>query len=113
MRFNEAPEPVPADMLAPGFENKVMHSEFSIGKLTLMGSDGCNGYDTSTTTAGFRLALSLKTKEQVETVFTALADGGKIDMPLSPTFWSTLYGQVTDRFNIPWMVMVCAEPKKT
>ena len=103
MRFSEAPEPPPADMLAPGFEHKIMHSEFQIGKLALMGSDGC---DASTKPQGFRLALSLSTKDAVEHVFAALADGGQIDMPLSPTFWSPLFGQVTDRFNIPWMVMV-------
>lgn len=40
------------------------------------------------------------------TVFNALAQDGKIDMPLTKTFWSPLYGMLTDKFGIGWMVMV-------
>lgn len=25
-------------------------------------------------------------------------------MPMSPTFWSPMFGTLTDRFGIPWMV---------
>lgn len=104
MRFNEHP-PTEEDCppLPPGFENKVMHAEFSIGKLDLMASDGC---DEVTQMQGFRLALGLENEDAVNTVFNALAEGGTIDMPLAPTFWSKLFGQVTDRFGMAWMVMV-------
>jgi PhnB protein len=103
MRFSESPDPVPEGMLQPGFEDKIMHAEFRVGNLVVMASDGCNDQSTF---SGFRLALSVPTEAEADRVFAALADGGKIDMALGPTFWSPRYGQVTDKFNVGWMVMV-------
>ena len=42
-------------------------------------------------------------------VFTALSDGGKIQMPLEKTFWSPLFGMVADRFGVGWMITLPAE----
>ncbi len=105
MRFNESPTALPAGILQPGFENKIMHSAFTVGSLTILASDGC---DDKTTFSGFRLALSVSTVEEAERLFDALAVGGKVDMPLEQTFWAVTYGQVTDKFNVGWMVMVPA-----
>lgn len=105
MRFNESPEPVPPGMLAEGFEKKVMHSEFKVGEMTLMASDGCGEGGKF---EGFRLALIVPTEADADQAFNGLADGGKVDMPLTKTFWSPRYGQVTDRFGLGWMVMVPA-----
>ncbi len=103
MRFNEGPEPTPPGMLAPGFENKVMHCSFQVGSMTVMASDGC---DDKSRFEGFRLALSVPTEAAADRAFNALAEGGKIDMPLVKTFWSPRYGMVTDKFGIGWMVQV-------
>src|SRR6187431_1008926 len=103
MRFNESPDPVPADMLQEGFENKIMHANFSLGDVNLFASDGC---DDTTRFSGFRLSLTLNHVDDAHRVFDALAIGGKVDMPLAKTFWSPLYGQVTDQFGIGWMVML-------
>jgi PhnB protein len=109
MRFSESPMPVPADKIPPGFQNKVMHSSFSIGETTLMASDGC---EVNTPFKGFSLALYVATEAEADRVFNALADGGKVNMPLGKTFWSPRYGMLTDRFGIDWMVMVSAPPPK-
>ena len=103
MRFNESPDPVPEGMLQAGFESKVMHASFTIGKMTIMASDGC---DEKSSFAGFRLALSVSSEADAHRVFSELAKGGRIDMPLASTFWSPCYGMVTDKFNVGWMVMV-------
>ncbi len=106
MRFNESPEPVPADMLQAGFENKVMHAQFSLGDCQVYASDGC---DDKSCFNGFSLSLTLDTAEEAQRMFNALAQGGKVVMPLSPTFWSPLYGQVTDKFGMAWMLMLPGE----
>lgn len=98
--FKDSPEP-PA-----GFEDKVMHASFRIGQSTLLGSDGCSettGYE------GFSLSLHVATLEEAQQAFTALADGGSVEMPLTKTFWSPGYGMLTDRFGIGWMVNVLPE----
>ncbi len=74
--------------------------------MTVMASDGC---DDKSRFDGFRLALSVSNESAADAAFNALADGGKIDMPLTKTFWSPRYGMVTDKFGVAWMVMVPAE----
>lgn len=104
IRFNESPEPMPEGVLQPGFENKVMHAEFTLGNARIMASDGCNDAEKF---SGFRLSLTVPDESEAQRIFTALAsNGGKVDMPLTKTFWSPLYGQVTDQFGIGWMVML-------
>lgn len=103
MRFQESPDPVPEGRLQPGFENKIMHASFRVGDMTIMASDGC---DDKTSFSGFRLVLSVGSEDDANRIFNALAEGGQVDMPLTPTFWSPCYGMVTDKFNVGWMVMV-------
>lgn len=101
MHFNESPDPVPDGMLKPGFEKKVMHASFQVGETTVMASDGCGEEQHF---AGFSLSITLPTVADVDRVFAALADGGKVTMPLNKTFWSPRFGMLTDRFGIGWMV---------
>ena len=97
MRFKESPEPPPPGMLAPGWENKVMHSSFRIGETVVMASDGC-GTDLQECRgfSGFSLSLSLKTA------------GGQVRMPLTKTFWSLRFGMLQDKFGVGWMINVVA-----
>ncbi|WP_448249519.1 YciI family protein [Thalassotalea agariperforans] len=103
MRFSESPEPLPDDLSGAEYKNKIMHGEFSIGKTKFLASDGCGD---GTQMSGFSLALTLETAEEANAIFAALAKEGKVNMPLAETFWSPLYGQVTDKFGVDWMVML-------
>jgi PhnB protein len=51
---------------------------------------------------GVMLTLSYATQDEATRVFNALAEGGKITMPLAPTFWAKTFGMVTDRFGVGW-----------
>lgn len=44
--------------------------------------------------------------EEARSVFNKLSEGGKVGMELQETFWSPLYGSVTDRFGIEWQISV-------
>ncbi len=103
MRFDESPAPVPEGMLQAGFEKKIMHASLRIGSSMLMASDGC---DDKSKFDGFRMVLTASDEAEAHRYFESLAKGGKIDMPLTATFWSPCYGMVTDRFQVGWMVMV-------
>lgn len=48
------------------------------------------------------LAYVENEEEKLRTAFNRLSDGGTIVMELQETFWSKLYGQVTDKFGIQW-----------
>jgi len=107
MRFDESPSQLPAGMLAPGFEKKVMHASIRVGEQVLMASDGCG---PGAKFEGFSLALSVPTPAEATRAFQALSAGGKVTMPLAKTFWSPLYGMLTDRFGVQWMVMAAMQP---
>ena len=106
MRFKESPDPVPEGMIPPGFDDKIMHCDFTIGQTMVMASDGCGDVQPF---RAFRLALTVPTESDADRVFDALADGGSIDMPLGKTFWSPRFGMLTDKFGVGWMVMVPGE----
>ena len=40
-----------------------------------------------------------------ERIFTSLADGGQVLMPMEQTFFASRFGQVRDRFGINWMIL--------
>ncbi|KAF1706362.1 VOC family protein [Pseudoxanthomonas sacheonensis] len=43
---------------------------------------------------------------EAKRLFDALAEGGEIQQPLMPTFFSSSFGMLTDRFGVSWMVVV-------
>jgi|SRR5581483_3424797 len=106
MRFKESPQPMPPGSIPPGFENKVMHATLRIGGSRVMASDG-NG--TASKFEGFSLAFTVPSEAEADRAFAALAQGGKIGMPLARTFWSPRFGMVTDRFGVGWMVSVAPQ----
>jgi PhnB protein len=108
MRFKEAPDQPPPGTLAPGFEEKVMHSSFRVGDSVVMASDGCGD---SPAMAGFSLSLSVPDEASARKAFDALAEGGTVTMPLEKTFWSPCFGMLEDRFGVGWMVGVFQECK--
>lgn len=106
MRLGESPEPPPPGMVPPGSEQKVMHADLLIGDTQVMISDGrCSGRPNF---AGVNLNLALPDAAAAERAFAALADGGQVTMPIGPTFFAPCFGMVTDRFGLPWMIMVDA-----
>jgi PhnB protein len=104
LRFKDSPEPHQPGMLPPGAENKVMHGRLRIGATTILVSDGrCTGQPNF---QGFGLSITVADGAEAERVFNALADGGKVQMPMTKTFFSSHFGMVADRLGVSWMVYV-------
>jgi PhnB protein len=105
IRYKDNPEP---KYNPPNSDEKVMHSLFRIGDTKVMASDGnCAG---KASFQGFALTINAASPAEAEQRFNALAEGGKVQMPLSETFFAQSFGMVADRFGVSWMVM--AGPKK-
>lgn len=101
MRFKEGPDNA---MCAPGSGEKVMHATFRIGESEVMASDGrCQGKPNF---EGFALSISVPTEAEADRLFAGLAEGGKVQMPLTKTFYSPRFGMVDDRFGVSWMIIV-------
>ena len=107
MRFKDSPEPPQPGMIPPDSENKVMHASLRMGDAVVMASDGrCEGAPSF---EGFSLSVTVADEAEADRVFAALAEGGKIQMPLSKTFWSSRFGMLSDRFGVGWMVSVAVQ----
>jgi PhnB protein len=108
MRFKEAPPQEGASQegcsMPPGSENKIMHMTFRVGSTVILASDGrCTG---KTNFDGFALSLTVPNDSEAKRLFTALSNGGQVEMPLTKTFFSSSFGMVQDRFGVSWMVYV-------
>ena len=103
MRYRESPEASPPGMIPPGSEDKVMHSSLKIGDSVVMASDGgCSGKPNF---GGIALSLAVKDAAAAARAFDALAEGGKVNMPLAKTFFASQFGMLADRFGVSWMVI--------
>jgi len=101
VRFKDAPD---KSMCAPGSEEKVMHGRLQIGDMAMLVSDGRN--EGKTNFEGFSLSLTAPTEADADRYFAALAEGGKVEMPLAKTFFSPRFGMLEDKFGVGWMVFV-------
>jgi PhnB protein len=101
MRYRESPEPA---TVPPGSGDKIMHLSVRIGETTLLASDGhCSG---NLNFAGFSLTLTTPDESEAQRLFAGLCDGGEVRVPLAKTFFSSLFGMVTDRFGLLWIIYV-------
>jgi PhnB protein len=109
MRYKDSPE-APPPGCGPTDSNKVMHAQFKIGETIIMASDGRATGNPKF--EGFALSLSVKTEADADKAFNALANGGKVEMPLAKTFFSAKFGMVEDKFGVFWMVLVTPNSQK-
>ena len=94
---------VPSEMAA-----KVMHAAFEVAGQTVMASDLMPPHPQAAM-SGFALSINVDTVPEADRVFAALADGGKVTMPIEETFWARRFGMLIDKFGTPWMVN-CEKP---
>lgn len=101
MRYKESPAP---EMNPPDAGDKVMHASFRIGETMVLASDGrCEGKPSF---QGFSLSLTVSSDAEAERLFSALGEGGQVQMPMTNTFFASRFGMVADRFGVSWMVYV-------
>ncbi len=96
-------EGTPAENHVPAeWRKKILHASLRIGEQWLMGGDAPPGQFEPP--RGFAVGLHIGEVKEAERVFYALAEKGRVTMPLQETFWAIRFGMLTDRFGIPWLV---------
>jgi len=51
------------------------------------------------------LSFSVDSWEEAERIYSVLADGGHILMPLQETFYAFRFSMLKDKFGTSWMIM--------
>ena len=83
----------------------VIHAELKTKEFTFMASSGHADHSVN---FGDNIHMSLagENEEELTTYFNKLSEGGEVNLPLAKQFWGDIYGQVTDKYGIHWMVNI-------
>lgn len=93
----------------PGSKPKdVMHAALVFGDGILMGSD--DPTSDGSPKVGVSVVYTSSDVDVSRRIFEGLAEGGEIEMPFAPTFYSPGFGGCVDRFGVSWLVDTEAEP---
>jgi PhnB protein len=103
-RYGDAP----GVEVPPEAKDRVMHAELQVGGGVIMVSDGSPG-DKAPPGRNVHVALHFDDGADMAARFDALAEGGKVAVPLQDTFFGT-FGMLTDPFGVSWMFN---SPKKS
>jgi PhnB protein len=99
MTFDSAPG---GEKGPPDWGKKIMHVLLEVDGERIMGSDAPPPHYAEP--KGISVSVNIRSVAEAERIFAALAEGGKVSMPLQQTFWAARFGMTTDRFGIPWMI---------
>lgn len=89
----------------PEDKDLIVHARLDNEALSFMASDGGAMHEVY---MGDNIHMSIMGSDEplLTKYFNALAEGGKIDMPLAKQFWGDIYGQLTDKFGVHWMINI-------
>jgi PhnB protein len=81
-----------------------------LGGHLLMGTDAPESMGF-TLNQGNNVYISLHpdSREEADTLFGALSEGGKVEMPMADQSWGDYFGSLVDRFGVNWMVNYSSE----
>lgn len=91
-----------AGQFKPEMQDKVLHSYLGSNKIVIMASDMSSeeGFNVGN---NISLCLQCESKEEIESLYAKLSDGGNARHPLKEEFFGT-FGDLKDRFGINWML---------
>jgi len=102
--YKDVPNAFP-DGIPEGGENRVMHAKLEGGAVTFFGTDSDKASDVAK-----KIELSLMGEDEValRVIFDKLSEGGSVSMPLEKQFWGDIFGNVTDKYGVIWMIDIVA-----
>lgn len=107
MTVKESPmaKDMPADK-----QGLIMHSTLKKSGWVLIGSDMMR--DKATVGDNVGVSLDCESEEEIRMIFDKLAKGGDVFMAVEEAFWGALFGMVTDKYGIEWMLNFQKKPMK-
>jgi PhnB protein len=90
----------------PNEETKIMHAMLEVDNgITFMASDTPNSMEYQ---QGYSMSMSLSgdNESELKNYWEKLQVGGAIVMPLEQAPWGDVFGMVTDKYGIQWMINI-------
>lgn len=85
-------------------KNGIMHARIFGGDILLMASDNPGSHSLGT--GKIHLAIEGSDERRLREIFNQLSNEGKICHPLEKQMWGDIYGDLTDKFGIQWMINI-------
>jgi len=111
MRHGDVPAMDGMPALDDATKQMVMNVQLPItGGLLLMASDiPASMGEPIVPGNNFSIGVHVDTKAEADRIFADLSAGGKVGQPMADMFWGDYYGNFTDKFGIPWYVVVTGQ----
>lgn len=90
-------------------KNRIMHIALPVGSKgdILMASDFVEASGQTFEKGkgnNFSISISADSKEEADTLYAGLSEGGQTVMPMGDAFWGAYFGMLQDKFGIDWMI---------
>lgn len=83
--------------------HQIRYAELQVGDQSILGND--LPADQVEPMRGFNVALHTQSAAHARRIFVSLSEGGEVTTPLAKVDWAPLFGMVTDRFGVPWLIL--------
>ncbi|AOH56713.1 hypothetical protein ABE28_020280 [Peribacillus muralis] len=87
----------------PGTEGSVMQATFTLKNQEFMCIDS-NAEHQFTFTPSFSIFLTCDSEEEIDRLYSRLADGGQALMPLGDYSFSKKFGWIADKYGVSWQL---------
>lgn len=94
---------IPSPDLREDLKGKLMHASLTGGDVQLFGSDTSGA---SAKAAKVTISLGGTNVEKLTGFFNRLSEGATVDHELKKESWGDIFGQLTDKFGVDWMVNI-------
>jgi PhnB protein len=91
-----------ADEVPPEWHDRVLHARMVVGQTDLMASDSPPGHYEEP--KGIWVSVNVEDPAEADRIFHALAENGRVVLPIDKTFWARRFGMLVDQWKIPWMI---------
>jgi PhnB protein len=91
-----------ADKMPSKMKESILHSTLTSGDVRIQASD--MGNDGLIKGNNVSLMLNCSSENEIRNTYEKLASGGDTTHPLEDTFWGSLFGGLTDKFEIRWIL---------
>ncbi|MDE2188830.1 MAG: VOC family protein [Patescibacteria group bacterium] len=91
-------------------QDLIMYSTLTANKIMFFGSDMMR--DRAVIGDNVGLALECESENELRGIFDKLKQGGDVFMDQSEQFWGGVFGVVTDKYGVEWMLNFQKKPIK-
>ncbi|HZD94266.1 MAG TPA: VOC family protein [Candidatus Sulfotelmatobacter sp.] len=99
MPYSQAPGQHPPEEQ----KDKIMHARLHKGPVVIMASDDHSGAPVKPGGNNFWININCESLQEIEKLFSAVGEKGKVHSPLQDMFWGARFGMLTDQFGVNWM----------